>query len=501
MAAYVVKTSALGASPTTLGNAVPGTPEWEINAAGRWSFRIPTADAQATTALLGSDGWAREGELYRNGDLIWAGPIISIESDPLWTTCNCEGLLAYFGVRHIDVGADRTNYLTNPQFEDSPDLTGWAATGATASIDTTEHVLGSKSAQLDAGAYDQNWYLEQTYSYTAGAIGAAITVAAWFQIDSTGYLGPAYLNRGLWVFHDGGGPLDLGVVEIDDDTPHDSWQRVETIVWVPPNVTANVEVRLYAPGGTIWWDALSATVMESLSPEKTDEAAIAGMIVDFCQNNLVGFTTPWSDLAIPISITATGTKINRYYQYADHVGALEALMELVGMGRFDLDVKPDRFLRTYPGGKGTDRTSGGGAVTLTLNSNCLLRKLTRDGYQAANSIVALGPGDGPDREEGGARDGSALGGVTVQEVFTPPGTPPIDSLDATASTRLAGKKRPRVLSVAVIDPALTDVLEEGDTVNVSIAHGMGSASGEWRIIKRTLVPTTDLVEVDMNPAV
>lgn len=491
MADWRVYVADLGTSEVELTAAQPGRIEWVLNQPGTFSFTMEMLDPQAALC----QPLAREAHVKRNGTLVWAGPIIDRTVNPAdgSVTYGCEGLLAYFGQRNIDAGADRTNYLLNPQFEDSPDLDNWTAHNTTATVTTSQRILGTKSAQLVQASARQDAYLSQTIAdFEATGVGSLLTAVAWFKIDPATWVGEALGDLGLVISRLDGSSniITSGVFDIDGDTPRGSWQRAEAAVWMPPLNIEDVEVRLYSPGGTIWWDAASVTLMESLSSAEDvddflmDEATIVENVILFLQNPANGK----DDLGITTDCPTTGVERERHFQYAEHTPGLDAILEFTEMSDgVDVAVTPDRVFHTYYRRKGTDRTA---TVTLsTANSEVQSERF--EGGRAASGVVVLGEGDGPDREEGGAVDASLFDGRTIEKVITPRATTAIDTLDEMAGEELARSADPRFLEVLVTTSATATALEEGDIVDVDFQLGAIQASGDWRIVSRSVDPALD----------
>lgn len=504
MADWKVYVSDLGTSEVELTAAEPGRVEWVLNQPDSFSFTMDMQDPQAALC----QPLAREWALKRDGTLVGAGPIIDRTIEPAGGTVTFagEGLLAYFGQRNIDSGADRTNYLLNPEFEDSPDLDNWDAHGTTATVTTSQRILGTQSAQLVSASARQDNYLSQTIDdFEATGVGSLLTAVAWFKIDPAAWVGEALGDLGLVISRLDGSAniITSGFYEIDGDTPRGSWQRAEATVWVPPLNVEDIEVRLYSPGGTIWWDAASLTLMESLSSAEDvddflmDQATIVENIVLFLQNPANGK----DDLGITTDCPTTGIERERHYQFAEHTPGLEAILEMTEMrDGLDVSVGADRVFRTHYRRKGTDRTA---TVTLTT-SNCEVQAERFEGGRAASGVVVLGDGDGPDREEGGAVDDTLFDGRTIEKVVSPRATTAIDTLDEMAAEELARSADPRFLEVLVTHSPTATALEEGDIVTVDIDLGAIQASGDWRIVSRAVDPAMDdsdheTLYVTLNP--
>lgn len=487
--AYTIKLADLGGSETTLATAVPSAPvAKELNQPESFSFTIDPLEAEAASAAA----WpiAREIHVYRDATRIFAGPIINGELSDGLLRFECDGLLAYAGQRCIDTGADRENFLVNPQFEDSPDLTGWTAVNTTATVATSQRQLGTKSAQLVQAAAQEDAYIYQDITVTGTGVGSLFTLVGWFKIDPAAWLGEAQGRRGLVLArYVAGAEQTAGDSYIDGDTPRGSWERAKTSVWVPPNATETLQVRLYSPGGTIWWDACSLTLMESLSSAEAvddflmDQTEIAQHIVEFIQDASFG----WDDLAITTDCPVSGVDRERHYQFADHVPSLQALLEFTELDNgFDIEITPDRVFKTHYPLKGTDRSA-----TVTLKTprpgdeadvNCLLAGWRFDGDQAASGIVVLGEGDGPDREEGSAVDTTLFDGRLVELVITPRATVAIDTLDGLATRSLVDHTNPVFFELLVTDPTLVALLDVGDIVDVDVDFGAISGTGSWRVM-------------------
>jgi hypothetical protein len=473
-----------------------GELSWVLNEVGTGSVSFPKDSISAPSVDLLDN----ELQVFRDGSIVWWGPMTmgSTEGSAADVQLSVPELSWYFTRRQIS--DDRPNALTNPSFEGSPDLTGWTATGPTATADTTRKVLGSKSAKLVQASAGADSYLEQSVAVTGTAVGTLYTLAAWVYVSSTGYLGPAFQSRGLFVSGVESGTLRAyTAAEIDDATPQDQWVRLETTIWVPPLESWTLYVRLYAPGGTVFWDAAQLVRMESAAFYEDDIGVIAGDLVTFVQ------TAPWDDLNITTSDATTGIVVDRAYQHADHLDFMQALGEFVDMGldwKMAITSTTRVFTTGYP--LGTDRI---GTVTLSMrspsNPTGLLSdyRYTVDGAATSTRVVVLGEGDGPDREEGYAADTSSLGGLLLGEVVQArPGTP-IDGLQAAAEERLSQSKQlVEVLEVTGLpsDSTLISTVVVGDRVTVDISDGWVSLSGAWRVVAKRLDPASDTPSLTLN---
>lgn len=469
---------------------------WTLNETGQAGLSFPKATASSASLLL----LDKEVQIFRDGTLKWWGPMVgaSTDADAADVMVSVPDPSWYFTRRQISDA--RANRLGNPQFETG--LVGWTASGVTATGDTTRHALGSAAAKLVQANAGVDTHLHQQVTETATAIGDLFTLVAWVYVQNSGYVGPALDARGLYV--EG---IEAGVVrtvsfaEIDDATPRDRWVRLETEIWIPPAETWTLDVRLYAPGGTVWWDAVQLVRMESLSHYATDMGTIAGNVVAFVQNSTHG----WDDVNVAQSNATTGVLLDRHYQYADHTDAMQALGEFEEMGldwSIELTTTTRTFTTYYP--KGTDRS---GSVTLSMRSpsnptgTLSDYHLTVDGAATSTRVTILGEGDGPDREEGYAADAYNLGGLALGEVVQARPNSPIDALATIAANRLADSKRlVRVLEIVGIpsDSTQIDTLVVGDTVTVSISDGWVLISGTWRIVRKTLDPATDTCSFTLN---
>lgn len=469
-----------------------------LNETWQSGFSFPKASASAADVDL----LDREAQIFRDGTLIHWGPMIvgDADSNNPMVHVAVPDLSYYFSRRQISDA--RPNGLTNPQMELG--TTGWTAmSGVTMTADTSRYVLGSKSLKLVQSTVGADKFAYQTQSFTGTAIGTLYTLKAWVYIQNSGWSGPGLDARGLYIAGIQASVVrDFRFVEIDDATPRDRWVPLEVTIWIPPNETWTLEVRLYAPAGTVWWDAVQLVAMNSLSHYATDIGTIAGNVVDFIQNPAHG----WDDLNIDTSDATTGQVIDRHYQYADHTDAAEALAELEAMG-LDWSIvvtTTTRTFTTYWPRKGTDRTA---TITLSLRTtanptgNLTSYKLTEDGAATSTRVTVLGEGQGPAREEGYATDPTPLGGLVLGTVISAPANAPINTLQVMAQEELgAAKYLVRVLEVTGIpsDSTLLSTLQVGDWVDVAISDGWVAVSGDWRVVSKTINPANDQPSFVLN---
>lgn len=492
-----------GVSQGELDNAVITRVRKELNSHGSLSFSIPTTDPKSLLIAP-----LAEVQLWHNSDLVQWAIMARPQASKTMTDVECPGLSWYFERRYFG-RADRHNYLTNPSFE-TGDFTGWTAVNTTNTIVSTPRADGSYAAQLVQATDGQDAYLLQTIdpAPTTG-IGAVVTIVGHVQIDDTTWIGPALGARGLWVGRYDGVTTDfLGEGEDDTrihyQTAHGTLIRFETIVRIPPDADEYMEIRLYSPGGTVFWDALSVTLMESLSSVEgpgdyfMEQATILENYVVHAQDS----TYDKNDLLILRNCPATGVEREKHQQFAEHGNIWDGITEFT-----NLENGVDVWISWNA--TGTTRTFNCATERGTLKSDYRIewgRNITDftysfDGQNAASSVTILGDGDGPDREEGSAIDtGAFTGGLILETVASADAGANIDVLDGLATERLRMTKQPVHLSVEINENAVAwfIALDPGDRVPVLIKCGWVQLNLTMRIIALELDPQEGKLSVELN---
>lgn len=479
---------------------------WELNTFGTAEFTVPTLDESAKLIKVPE----REVEIWRGNNLIWAGAMVRATYGDRDVSVQCQGLGWYFKRRHFGK-ANRINFLANPQFEESAVGTfpvKWSSGGVTATVIESYRVLGSRSVELWNTVAGVDTHINQRVYFDTDANGVFFTLVGHFFVRNTDWVGPAMLGRGLFieVIDNTGVVRAHEFVTIDTNTPRESWQRGEVGIHLPPLVTGwSVGVRLYALGGRIVWDACSLTVMESTSTAvpQEEQTTFAARMVNHAQDPAYGK----SPLRINPNTPPSGVKIWRTHQHTDHLSVLDGINERVGIrDGYEWDVRPhDRAFTTYYPRKMNERSDVifglGPAYGDYFTDGIVSFSIEVDGETTANSVVVLGEGEGPDREEGAATDTTALGGLTLERVVFAPAGSPIAVLDALAAAALERLKRPvTVPSITVRSPALIGSLNTGDVVRVVIDHGAVSVNGRYRIVRIEVDVRAETMTLALNPA-
>lgn len=482
--------------------------EGELNGAGACTVEMATVDAATTLNPL-----EHEIQVWREGRCIFWGPVVRVTANEKTTQFQARGLLWYFDRRYFGE-ADRTNLLANADFE-LGSLSSWTSSGPTSATAVSTHqISGTYSAKLVESPAGEDSYIYQNVVVTGEGVGTVLTLAAWFYLQDGGFLGGAFEDRGLFVEMEVGGSL-YGKAEfskIDAETPRNSWQRHEVIIHVPPNVTVTVNARLYAPGGTIFWDAVQLVKMESLSLYALDQASILQLWVNYAQDQYV-YSHDKSNLLIaatPETCPETGVLRDEHQQFADHANIGSSLRAFTALDDgVDISVEQNgslRYFHTWFPSKGTDRgaTPDSGVSTVTISNAMVTAPFAYrfDGEQASNMVTVLGDGDGPDREEGAATNPSLFGSTTFEAVVAAqPGTP-INRLDAKAAEELRALSNPASLTVTVHEPSanLFGTVVEGDIVKVDLDHGFIQVDGDYRVIAWRFTPGAETFSLELNAA-
>jgi hypothetical protein len=478
-------------------NARIGSVTFELNGAGGLDFTLPVTDPDCTLIQPG-----REVQLYRGNQLLFWGPVVRQQIGLDEASYQCAGLLWYFERRFMG-RADRTNLLVNGDFEASEASWTFEA-GVGHSISFTTKVEGAKSLRLAGSVADHGQHAEQVYTHTTAyhPDGDAVIVSAWVYVPSADYLGGAVNDIGLVVVHKRAGVV-IGtpdVAEIGDDFVMDQWVPLEVLAGAV-KAGDTVEVQLFPPHGVAFYDLVTATLMESLSfwPGQ-DVATIVAGIVNYAQDNGV-FTHGKSDLNIGTAGAATGVVKDVTYQFAEHRNIADAIFEYVREGVIDVDIAitpTARTFTTYAPRKGHYRSD----LPLTLDTTVADFSWSWDGEAAATSVVVLGPGDGPDRPEGGATDTTAIGGLTLEWVEVAPDDVTVGGLDDRAAQRLRIGVNPAVIEATTLPGVgIIGQLQTGDTVPVAISRGPLAINTTYRAVAVTVNPHTDQATVTLNPEV
>lgn len=483
--------------------------EWANNEPETVQFEFGTLQAGGSNV----QALEREVQVWRHGRLlVWCVPVRP-DANANRVRFRARGLGWYFDRRHFGK-PDRENFLDNPQFEDG--LTGWTVENTTPTIQSGQKNLGEQAVRLEQITAQQDAYLSQTLTVTGTGVGTLWTLVGWYMIDPAEWEGEALGARGLTLSRIQGSTIvESGVHEISGSTPRGIWLRSDEVtVWTPPDVTEDLQVRLYSPAKVIYWDALSLTIMESLSSVSSgypdydwtsDMATMMGSIVVHAQDAAY----QKDDLNIGTYCPPTGRRIERHYQFAEHFSIGDALREYPKEGGPDFAVETTpttRTFRTYSPRRGVDRPNlrlylvnrGEGAHGNIVETGDDGFAWSFDGEQAVTRWTTLGNGDGPDREEGGAVDLGAFGGLALERVESAPPGASIDSLDRLAAEGLATFTNPVLLEVSFREPAWIGILLPGDRVPVLIDYGYVQVNATYRVVKLRLRCKDDVMRATLN---
>lgn len=471
----------------TVANARVSPVGTELNAAGSVTITLATTDPDADLLQVG-----REVQVYRTGQtnpLFW-GPIVRPQAGIDESSWQCAGLLWYFAHRFMG-RADRINQLPNGDFEDGDDTWGFTA-GVTHAVNTDMAFVleGTQSLRLEAGTADHAEYAYTTWTHPIGGYpgGDYLTVAAWVYVPAADYVGGAANDYALVVVHRrGGAVIGGGSDTIGDDFTFGEWRPLETGVGGVAEGD-ELEVRLFPPHGVAYYDLVTLTAMESLSfgfpgPAVDVTTIIEGIVHYAQQHPPYDWGHGKSDLNIDFAGDSTGVTRQIAYQFEEHRNILDAIMEYVRSGYCDIDIALTPTTRTFT--VHAPRKGSLYGTTLALDVNVADFTFSQDLENAASSVVLLGPGDGPDRPEGGATDTSFVGGAfTTEIVESAPDDATIGQLDSRAAERLATAAHPEIVEVSTLPGAgVIGALTVGDTVPITISYGWLDIDATYRVTR------------------
>lgn len=282
------------------------------------------------------DDLTHEVQIYRNGELLFWGPVVGrtgdstsrtwqyIAKDPLWYLTG-----RFFGE------ANRRNYLSNSDFEldsagDFPSDWNTSSNGfsgtADFEVDDVEFLTGQHSLRITDGVTFDNAYIGQILAVSAGAEGLAVIATGWVFVQEHDVNDTSVGLEVLQITPLSGTVIQQRNDQVDLATPARQWVRKTCAILLPPNTTSLVEVRCYGVAGVCNWDAVTLTTEESLSlislnsPGGTgwDQVDIAKMIVRYASGAMpVGSPYTKSNVQLRVAGAVSGIKKSKTYQFFD----------------------------------------------------------------------------------------------------------------------------------------------------------------------------------------
>lgn len=470
----------------------------ELNQTGSFSIAIPNNDPNVGNAKE----HAREIQLWLNGNLTWQGKITAKNYDPeqnVWVV-DAEGPLTYFKDLHVG-RAGRVNWLVNGSF-DTGDLTGWTPIGVTANAVTAWGALPGTTYQANlyqAGA-GEDTFIQQLVVVPGGTYW---TLAAWFHIRTDSqWVGPAFDERGLFVERrhpDTNEVEDVAHFAITEDTPRGIFHRATVNMWSPPSRDSHFWVRLYStrctaatgsPPGSIIWDAVQLVAPESLSYPHQDVGAVINGLVSHGQDDDFGKT----DLHITPGASNIGILVDRFYQFEAHLNIYDEMMSFAEAGLCDIQCvtswdntnqRADRHIRAWAPQQGEFK-----ALALELDAASGVSEMgsiEMDGSKTRTTVIALGDGSGPEREEAFASDTSLTDGVVIEDIMQVDSSVHHDLLAGVAQHQVALFHGVPQVPALVLSPDLTDLVNCGDSFpTVLDIGGPLEVVGNYRVVRTEL---------------
>lgn len=480
-------------------------PQKILNGIGTCEFEFPTLDPhQAEVQLL-----TREVQIWRNGKPFWWGVMVDATADFETVKVSCYSLEWYLFRRFFGPIVD--HFLENGNFDDPVPLAHWSATNCTATKVTAPLILGPNAVKLTTPNANTDSYLSQRITITAGgAIGGEPTVyfpKAWYWLDPNGFQGPALNERGLFaILYDEGGAEVARTVHgglISNSHGRGTWQRLELTngLQILAGRTWTIEMRLYCPGGTIYWGAADITVEESVAtpgwPGGGDVNDLISNVITYAQDS----ARLKSPLSFAYSGAATGKVVERAYQFFDNANIWSSLLEWPTAEVADIGITWDangrvRTFNTWPGQRGSVKP----AWPIASGRNIVGGSLNVRGSDSTTSerILSSQP-TGPNRETGVSIDTSQLGGLILEQVDSVGKEIEVAGLQDIADKHVARfRSTTRIPAYTIAAEGFIDNVDVGDTVPVILNHGWLQEQDLRRIISLAWEPGEDVLTVEVN---
>lgn len=435
-----------------------------------------------------------EAEAWRNGVLVCAGPLLTLDLDTETgsSTFHLVSWWHYFHRRYFG-RADRINLLSNGDFD--VDFTDWSdfGTGMTSkTIDSSVVAEGTASAKLigtsnHTGGITQTLASTITHSYGPGL---PLYLNLECQVDTAANVNFGRVpGQGTTVAElqiDWAGGSFTQPINLQQGFGTSAFGRLITGVLLAAGVTYTVTVRLYAIDGIIWWDAGQVFFRDSttVTYPSQDQAVLFSNVLSYAQDPSSGK----SDLGVAISAPSTTVQVLLGYPHEAHenIGdAIIALTQRVNGFDFHCDYPNRTVVLDYP-----QRGAVKVQWSLALARQLAKLQLTIDGSQVETSHVVLG--NPQFSEEGGAVDTSSYNGLILEGVTRAPVSYTLRELDHLAEEALRQRATPMLTPSITVNQASGDLagsVVPGDVLPVQVQRGWLDLAVNLRVV--TLIEHAD----------
>lgn len=518
---------------TELANATLNSVTWELNGWGEATYTIPVLDPQAADAALILE---REVQIWRDGELIWWGIPVAYRTDIAGATFTAFGLFYYFARRYF--GPVYSNVieplLINGTFEAVPVNTGWtsSATPPTVAASGLRRYAGSQSIKLTGGgSADALYYVYQFAPLFSPVRSRPLkaTLSAWCYPENITIYG--YEDRGIEIQDSTPSPPNQQWALLNAKVPMNRWSRLETSLEVPAGAVGNPTIALFAPAaGSVSYDQVRLTYTQQTGALEGED-----WVNDYLrrvfnygagntgggstgpggtpgpQNAWWGAYTPKSFLAMHFyepSLAAGSLTADMSWNHEDGGNFYEAMSEVFKRDKADIEITwnpagTDRGLTSFIPRKGSTKP----ALALELGRNITKFSYDVDGRQTANDIRVVGRNSGDTKEvgEAGGYIPPTLSGRQFELIKSPPQEVDGQGLIDLARAELRRLGEPVIVTTVTVKAAglldRTEVggpLVVGDVVPVRMNHGLIQEDGLRRVVKMTLDPATDELQLVYN---
>ena len=481
---------------------------WEANGYGGGTIVVPLADPHLNE-LLDSDGNVRDGrEIQVHLDATFIAALVPFpSSSPSVLTINGQGPGYHLRRRYVGRLNPSPNFVTNPTF--ATDLTGWTAvSGVTQTQVSTPAQVGTGAIRLVSAAPGDHYsHVSSPIVFPSLPYETFAWVTGWLYVDVG--VDPADLVQGRSLFT----VWSIGSTEVWKQGVRANWrnigqwQRLKFKVYVPANNAYNLDLRLYSPVGTVYYDELSVVREERLYLSGDPGTIVCGLVAH-AQSAAIGKVS--ANIGCDTSGGTGSAEVTRAYKYSERANIASAIDEMRSLqGGVDWTVECDGHLRNVAtfdrtGIIPTDKQTLTWDVTDESASNIADWKWTWNPDYRADKVIVGGRASGDDFYEAFYDDPASELGWEIFKTATVEGSPQAQAL---ADGYGEVYQRPLNLTVTVhrrtnYDPArliATGSLRPCRVVRAQISEGVIQVDEDFKILKVTLNPEAETATLELVP--